>query len=69
MKKTDRISYRQKSSQELSKNLIDLRKQFVETKAKFATGNQTDTSVFNKIKKQISLILTLLSEGNNGKQN
>jgi ribosomal protein L29 len=69
MKKTDKISYRQKSQPELKKNLIDLRKSFVETKAKFATGNQTDTSVFKKIKKQISLIITLLSESNNEKHN
>ena len=62
MKKTDKISYRQKSSEELKKSLIDLRKSFVETKAKFATGNQSDTSVFKKIKKQIALILTLLNE-------
>ena len=61
MKKTDKISYRQKSSEELKKSLIDLRKSFVETKAKFATGNQSDTSVFKKIKKQIALILTLLN--------
>ncbi len=69
MKKTDKISYRQKSPQELNKTLIDLRKQFIEAKAKFATGNQSDTSVFKKIKNQISLVLTLLSESNNEKQN
>ncbi len=62
MKKTDKISYRQKSPEELKKSLVDLRKSFVETKAKFATGNQSDTSVFKKIKKQIALILTLLNE-------
>ena len=69
MKKTDKISYRQKSSSELTKSLTDLRKQFIEAKAKFATGNQSDTSVFKKIKKQISLVLTLLSESNNEKHN
>ena len=69
MKKTDKISYRQKDPQELKKNLIDLRKSFVEAKAKFATGNQTDTSVFKKIKKQISLVITLLSESHNEKNN
>ena len=67
MKKTDKISYRQKSQEELKKDLFDLRKSLVEAKAKSATGNQTDTSVFNKIKKQISLILTLLGESNNEK--
>ncbi len=65
MKKTDKISYRQKDTQELSKNLIELRKGLVEAKAKFATGNQSDTSVFKKIKKQIALILSLLSEKKN----
>jgi ribosomal protein L29 len=69
MKKTDKISYRQKAPQELKKDLTDLRKSFVEAKAKFATGNQTDTSVFRKIKKQVSLVLTLLSESNNEKNN
>lgn len=69
MKKTDKISYRQKSPQELNQTLIDLRKQFIEAKAKFATGNQSDISVFKKIKNQISLVLTLLSESNNEKQN
>ena len=62
MKKTDKISYRQKSPEDLKKSLIDLRKSFVEAKAKFATGNQTDTSVFKKIKKQIALVLTLLNQ-------
>lgn len=69
MKKTDKISYRQKSPDELKKDLVDLRKKFVESKAKFATGNQTDTSVFKKIKKQISLILSLLSENTHEKSN
>jgi ribosomal protein L29 len=65
MKKTDKISYRQKNREELVKDLVELRKNLVETKAKFATGNQSDTSVFKKIKKQIALILTILSETKN----
>lgn len=69
MKKTDKISLRQKSSSELQKNLFDLRKNLIESNAKYGTGNQKDTSVFKKIKKQIALILTLLSETNNEKQN
>jgi len=69
MKKTDKISYRQKSPVELQKSLFDLRKDLIEANAKYATGNQKDTSVFKKIKGQISLVLTLLSETNNEKQN
>jgi ribosomal protein L29 len=69
MKKTDKISYRQKSTEELLKNLLDLRKKFIETKAKSATGNQKDTSVFSKIKYEISLISTLIQEKKNDKQN
>ena len=69
MKKTDKISYRQKSTEELSKNLLDLRKKFIETKAKSATGNQKDTSVFSKIKYEISLISALIQEKKNDKQN
>ena len=65
MKKADKISYRQKSPQELAKNLIDLRKSLIEAKAKSATGNQSDTSVFKKIKKQIAVVLTLLNEKKN----
>jgi ribosomal protein L29 len=67
MKKTDKISYRQKSVEELLKNLLDLRKKFIETKAKQATGNQKDTSVFAKIKHEISLISTLIQEKKNDK--
>ena len=65
MKKTDKISYRQKSPAELQKLLVDLRKKLVENRAKLLTGNQKDTSVFKKIKYEISLITTLIQE--NGK--
>lgn len=65
MKKTDKISIRQKSSLELEKMLFDAKKKVVEFKAKLATGNLKDTSVFKKIKYEIAYISTLLSE--NGK--
>ena len=65
MKKTDKISYRQKSPAELQKLLSDLKKKLVENKAKLLTGNQKDTSVFKKIKYEISFISTLITE--NGK--
>ena len=65
MKKTDKISYRQKSKEELLKNLSELRNKFVETKSKHAHGNQKDTSVFTKIKYEIAYIFTLLKQKEN----
>ena len=67
MKKTDKISYRQKSSDELKKDRLELRKSLIETTAKYATGNQKDSSVFVKTKRKIALVLTLLSEKENEK--
>ena len=67
MKKTDKIAYRQKTNQELIKNLSDLRKSLVEARVKYTTGNQKDTSVFKKIKYEISLILTILAQKSNEK--
>lgn len=67
MKKTDKISYRQKSPKELQKDLFDLKKSLIEAKAKLATGNLTDTSVFTKIKRQVALVLTLLSQNKDEK--
>lgn len=66
MKKTDKMSYRQKSSLELQKSLADLHKKFVETKVKHLMGNQKDTSQINKIKYEIALVSTLITE--NGKK-
>ncbi|HEX8923220.1 MAG TPA: 50S ribosomal protein L29 [Patescibacteria group bacterium] len=62
MKKTDKISYRQKSPQDLRDLLFNTKKKLVENRAKLATGNLKDTSVFKKIKYEISLISTILSE-------
>jgi ribosomal protein L29 len=62
MKKTDKISYRQKSKEELQKVLADLKKQLVETRAKHLMGNQKDTSVFKKMNYQISFIETIINE-------
>lgn len=67
MKKTDKIAYRQKTTSELIKNLSDLRKSLVEAHAKYSTGNQKDTSVFKKIKYEIALISTILSNNSNEK--
>lgn len=62
MKKSDKISYRQKTQEELKKTLFELKKKLVETKAKFSTGNQKDTSVFKKTRHQIAVISTLIGE-------
>lgn len=66
MKKTDKISYRQKSPSELTKLLSDLNKKLVETRIKHHTGNQKDTSLIRKIKYEIALVSTLITE--NGKK-
>jgi len=65
MKKADKISYRQKSLPELRKSLLDLHKQFIEAKPKHVSGNQKDTSIFKKIKYEISLVSTILKEKEN----
>ncbi len=62
MKKTDKITIRQKSKEELLKHLQDLNKKLVEAKSKLLTGNQKDTSVFKKIKYEIALILTHIKQ-------
>lgn len=67
MKKTDKIAYRQKTTSELIKNVSDLRKNLVEVRAKYSTGNQKDTSVFKKIKYEIALISTILAQKSNEK--
>lgn len=65
MKKTDKISYRQKSIEELKNILFENKKKAVENRAKQATGNLKDTSVFKKIKYEIALISTLIKEKSN----
>lgn len=65
MKKTDKISYRQKSVEELNKILFDNKKNAVEARAKQANGNLKDTSVFKKIKYEIALVSTLIKEKSN----
>jgi ribosomal protein L29 len=65
MKKADKISYRQKTIPELRKSLLDLHKQFIEAKSKHVSGSQKDTSVFKKIRYEISLATTILNEKTN----
>ena len=62
MKKTDKISYHQKSKAELIKLSADLKKKLVETRTKHLTGNQKDTSVFKKINYEIALVSTLIKQ-------
>lgn len=62
MKKTDKIAYKQKSREELVKQLADLKKKLVEAKSKQYLGNQKDTSVFKKINSEIALVLTLINQ-------
>ena len=51
MKKTDKISYHQKSKAELVKLLTDLKKKLVETRTKHLTGNY-----------EIALVSTLIKQ-------
>jgi ribosomal protein L29 len=62
MKKTDKISYHQKSPAELKTALADLKKKYLETKSKQYLGNQKDTSVFKKMRYEMALIATLLKK-------
>ena len=65
MKKTDKISYREKSLAELSALLTDLSRQLVETRSKLSLGSLKDTSTVRKIRYQIALISTLIKEKEN----
>lgn len=71
MKKTDKISYRQKSVAELGQLLLATKNKLAETKAKYLTGNHKDSSVFKKIRYEIALINSIISENKkeNGPQN
>jgi ribosomal protein L29 len=62
MKKTDKISYKQKEPAELRALLVDLKKRLVEARAKLYTGSTKDTSVIKKIKYEIALVSTLLTQ-------
>jgi len=62
MKKTDKITYKQKTEAELHQLLAEAKKKYVEAKSKQYLGNQKDTSVFKKIQSEIALILTLLNQ-------
>ena len=60
MKKTDKISYREKTNSELQKMLSQLYHELVELKSKHAMGNLKDTSQIKKVRYQVAFINTLL---------
>ncbi|HEX8924102.1 MAG TPA: 50S ribosomal protein L29 [Patescibacteria group bacterium] len=62
MKKTDKMSYRQKTVSELNTMVSDLHNKLVETRSKLHTGNLKDTASINKIKYEIAFISTLIQE-------
>ncbi|MBU3935733.1 50S ribosomal protein L29 [Patescibacteria group bacterium] len=65
MKKSDKIVYQQKTLPELKKEIVSLQKQLIEAKIKQGSGQMKDTSLFKKIKYQIALMLTLISQKKN----
>jgi ribosomal protein L29 len=62
MKKTDKISYKQKTLSELQKNLAEVQKKLVELHIKHSTGNLKDTSLLAKARYEIAFIKTLIKE-------
>lgn len=66
MKKTDKISYKQKSLSELQKNLSELQKKLVELHIKHSTGNLKDTSLLAKVRYEIALTRTLIKNSQKG---
>jgi ribosomal protein L29 len=62
MKKIPRNDYHQKTLLELRTALAATQKKLIDTKIKHLTGNHKDTSIFKKIKYEIALISTLISE-------
>ena len=62
MKKNDKIALRQKSAEELNKVLVETNQKLAESKVKYTNGSLKDSSVFKKIRYQITLIKTLLNQ-------
>ena len=65
MKKTDRISYKEKTVAELKSLLSAARTKLVESRAKNSTGNLKDVSILSKIKYEISYFSTLINNKKN----
>lgn len=68
MKKSDKITYQQKSISELKQQLSSVRRQLIEARIKQSSGKIKDTSALKKLKYQISLILTLITQKQNDSQ-
>jgi|GEM_PF-4710313 len=62
MKKTVKIDLQDKSALDLQKHLNDKRKELLETKVKHHMGQIKDTSVFNKIRSEVTYCLELLTK-------
>jgi len=65
MKKSDKMPYHQKNIAELNQQLASIRKKLVEARIKHGGGQLKDTSIFKKLKYQISLILTIVRQKQN----
>ena len=65
MKKSDKITYHQKTISELEKDLLSFQKQLIEARIKHSNGQLKDSSVLKKLKYQITLSLTLISQKKN----
>jgi len=62
MKKTEKVNYQQKTVSELQVLLASAKKKMVESRIKHTGGQLKDSSIFKKIKYEIALILTLISQ-------
>ena len=60
---------RELSVQELENKIIDLKKEWMDSRFSLATSQLEDTSVFRKIKKEIAQANTVLTEKNNTLKN
>lgn len=62
MKKSDKIAYQQQDVATLAKKISDLQAKLLEYRSKQQLGNLKDTSVFKKVKYEITFIKTLISQ-------
>ena len=68
MKKSVKITYQEKSVTELQKLLVDIQKKLVESKLQLSLGKIKDTSIFKKLKYEVTLIKTLINQKHNDTQ-
>ncbi|MCL4384434.1 50S ribosomal protein L29 [Patescibacteria group bacterium] len=62
MKKNDKIALRQKSTDELQAALRETQQKLAESRVRFSNGALKDSSVFKKLRYQISLITALINQ-------